>query len=523
MPGTCRGGAVPVVDLFAGPGGLGEGFAALGRHEDSQPFRIVLSIENNPAAHQTLELRSFFRQFPCSEVPASYYHHLRGAISRAELFDCYPEEAARARAEAWQATLGEEPRRAVDRRIRRAVGDAGTWVLVGGPPCQAYSTMGRSRNKGIEGYRPEEDRRHYLYREYLRIIAGHWPPVFVMENVKGLLSTTVNGERIFGHILQDLRSPRAAVRRRSGPHWQYRIFSLEKPSLFGDDDADPNGFLVKAELHGIPQARHRLFLLGIREDLSATPAGLPVSEPVHASRVLSGLPRLRSGLSQEEDSPEAWRGSIRKALNRGWLSELRESAGDAEYRLVLSTIRNLRVPRQGRGNDVFLRFSPGADYERDWFIDPHLMGVCNHATREHVAEDLHRYLFAACFGKVRKRSPSLRHFPKRLLPKHKSVKDALSRGDFADRFRVQVGPRPATTVTSHIAKDGHYYIHPDPGQCRSLTVREAARLQTFPDNYFFCGPRTAQYRQVGNAVPPLLAVRIADVVLDVFKQAKLVP
>jgi DNA (cytosine-5)-methyltransferase 1 len=137
-----------------------------------------------------------------------------------------------------------------------------------------------------------------------------------------------------------------------------------------------------------------------------------------------------------------------------------------------------------------------------------------------MGDDLRRYFFAACFARVYGRSPQIREFPKRLWPYHQNIQDAADGKMFSDRFRVQARGRPATTIVSHIAKDGHYFIHYDPVQCRSLTVREAARLQTFPDNYFFEGPRTEQYQQVGNAVPPLLGKQLAEVVADILNQVR---
>ncbi len=510
---------IQVIDLFAGPGGLGEGFAAVPREDSSPAFRVSLSVEKEPSAHQSLELRSLFREFTTGRgVPEDYYEHLRGDLTREELFSKYPHEAERAREAAWRATLGEEPSANVDGRIRRALRGADCWVLIGGPPCQAYSIMGRSRNRGIKDYRPEHDNRHFMYQEYLRIIAQHWPPVFVMENVPGLLSARVREEGIFERILQDLQAPSEATGPSPTKHsHKYRICSLAQQSMFGGVDHDPRDFIVKAECYGVPQTRHRVILIGIRDDLEGIePGTLRVqAERITVSDVLDGLPRLRSGLSREPDSAETWRARIEAAFNARWVDRAWTTAGEATYTLLVETLEQVAVPRKGRGGE-FVPCLPGISCDGEWFLDPRLKGVCNHATRTHMVKDLHRYLYAACYAKTHRVSPILGDFPRDLLPHHQNVESALGHGNFADRFRVQVACKPATTVTSHIAKDGHYYIHPDPKQCRSLTVREAARLQTFPDNYFFCGPRTAQYTQVGNAVPPLLAKQIAEIVLDIL-------
>lgn len=521
---------IPIIDIFAGPGGLAEGFSSVGHGIGKPCFKIALSIEKDPNAHRTLELRSFVRQFPYDRLPDEYYQYLRGEISREDLFgnsDCR-EEAALAREEAWHTTLG-TTRGAKDaelasieevyRRIQKALRGADNWVLIGGPPCQAYSLVGRSRSGGID----PDDHRAYLYREYLRILALHSPPVFVMENVKGLLSARVRETSVFRMILDDLRSPAhhvsvpEALRGKVSEN-SYTIFSLVKRAgsrnLFQPLEFQPGDYIIRSEQYGIPQARHRVILLGIRNDFcKRAPEILDETGPVTVKDVLSGLPRLRSGISKGPDGKKEWSDTLEKALD--WLPEVEKCGGAQVSKLLQRTIATIHIPRSGRGGE-FLEEKPASEYQKDWYVDPRLQGYCNSSTRSHIAEDLQRYLYAACFTQIHKKSPQLKDFPQRLRPKHKNIDRALEGSLFSDRFRVQRWNAPSSTITSHISKDGHYYIHPDPSQCRSLTVREAARLQTFPDNYFFEGPRTEQYRQVGNAVPPLLASRIAEVVSKLF-------
>lgn len=490
---------IKLVDVFAGPGGLGEGFARY-RDPQRQPrFELAVSMERDATAHKTLRLRAFRRQF--GRAPSDYFRFLRGETDWSRLAEHHPHQARAADSEAKQIELGEATVQVVRDLIDERLGGAEEWVLIGGPPCQAYSLAGRSRNAGRNDYRPEDDKRQTLYVEYLQILGNHAPPVFVMENVKGLLSAELQNTRMFDLILHDLSDPAKALKRegrkaRTG-HVRYVVRPVVQPlDRFG---IAPGSYVVRAEQFGIPQRRHRVILLGVREDVSRKPISwlVPGLTEVGASSVLERLPRVRSGLSKVADSSGDWLAALKNFRRAEWVSEV-----DSDVRhAVRNAIAQMRAPRVGRGAE---------------YLSGRFGLVLNHSTRGHIVEDLARYVFASAFASVRKESPRLKDFPRSLLPNHGNVEEALGHGLFSDRFRVQLGDAPSTTITSHIAKDGHYYIHPDPTQARSLTVREAAGLQTFPDDYFFCGPRTAQYHQVGNAVPPALATRIAGIVAELF-------
>jgi DNA (cytosine-5)-methyltransferase 1 len=517
---------IKVIDIFAGPGGLSEGFAAVVDCKEKQVFEIQLSVEKEETAFETLRLRTFFRLFPGS-VPDSYYRLMRGEIKLDELHTAHPAETKLASERSWHATLGPGgvSTAAVRKRIRAAIGDDTSWVLLGGPPCQAYSIAGRSRNQGNPDYDPATDGRQRLYVEYLQILAEHRPAVFIMENVKGLLSATLENEGVFHRILEDLRNPATAVRRegRGGKHVRaggYHIYSLTQPKVFANGTLE--GSVIQAEQFGIPQARHRVILLGVRDDIAGVkPGALTRQKTVSAWSVLKGLPKLRGGLMpRKKDSAEAWRDLLQSQDQRRWANAgTKKADSPALSRYIRKKLKALTLPNADRGSE-FLETEVQVAYQPNWFCDDRIGGVCNHVSRAHMPTDLFRYFYAACYAKRHKLSPSLRHFPTDLLPDHLNVGEALQHGgNFSDRFRVQVVSRPSTTVVSHISKDGHYYIHPDPLQCRSLTVREAARLQTFPDNYLFRGNRTEQYIQVGNAVPPLLAKQIGEIVRDILKSA----
>lgn len=507
---------IKVVDLFAGPGGLGEGFTRFTPAKRGvPPFRIVLSAEKTPSAVKTLRLRTFYRL--CREsgkIPENYYEYLRGTSARP--YDRETEHLWKeATDEAQPLELGTA---AGDQRLNEGLNKNihakdDNWVLIGGPPCQAYSLAGRSRNKGIAGYRPEQDSRHFLYREYLNILAEYRPAAFVMENVKGILSSRVGNERIFPQILKDLTAPGDGT----GNGVRYRIHSLVTNDSFqhGDDpeSIDLRNFIIRSEDYGIPQARHRVILLGIRDDGPSTPVPgqLTPSTPMPLKWALQGLPDLRSGLSRNEQGVDYWkleiRGAVISAIRKGMSREYSQAMKDGLEMIQAKDFPDDRGGQFVKMPRMLLGRTPQAQDFLACVQSPKLQGVPNHFARGHMPSDLARYLFAATFAESGY-APKASDFPMSLAPDHKNWHS----GHFADRFRVQLPEHPSTTVVSHISKDGHYFIHPDPSQCRSLTVREAARLQTFPDDYFFEGNRTEQYVQVGNAVPPMLAEMIAEIV-----------
>ncbi|WP_421317340.1 DNA cytosine methyltransferase [Aeromonas sp. 700377] len=515
--------SIPVVDLFAGPGGLGEGFSSL---NDGKAFEIRVSAERDPIAHETLRLRSFYRQLKNHRRDClhDYYQYCNGDAEQP-----YTEKSIdlweKAGLEAMRLEIGSESgNQRLDQAITKALenrNESQPWVLIGGPPCQAYSLAGRSRNKGKSDYKPEEDHRHFLYKEYLRIIQRNRPDIFVMENVKGILSSKINGDFIFHQILRDLANPNAALDI-PDDDLRYQIVSLVSDEVFRDGDdpkaIDARKFIIQSEDYGIPQARHRVILLGIRDDriLTELPK-LSKEDPITVKQVIGDLPVLRSKLSKQEDSCENWVSSVsdqlmelalHAPLGADHIKPLANKLSAVAETLDARNTGALRLKKDDKSGFI-------GNYELDeWYSDPKLKVWLNHETRGHRIDDLARYGFAACFAEEYGRSPKghTDFCLPGLAPDHKNWES----GNFSDRFRVQLADAPSTTITSHISKDGHYFIHYDPRQCRSLTVREAARLQTFPDNYFFQGGRTQQYHQVGNAVPPLLANKIAKLVLNII-------
>ena len=442
-----------VIDLFAGCGGLSEGFRQAG-------FEVIAQVEMDKWACETLRTRCLYYHLKDIGKMSLYYKFLRGEIDRDDIFKRFPEFKESIYYTVIQFEFGKEKSDKILENIERARRFYGTrkfHVIIGGPPCQPYSLAGRARKPD----RMENDNRHFLYEHYLKVLEHCKPDFFVFENVPGLMTARANGHEIFLRMLDDFRNI-------SPPY--------EIAPSFDEYSRNPREYLLKCHRYGIPQKRKRVIFIGYKKSL------------------MSKNPDIKN--------------VFKKILKAKTPAHQTRSVSDA--------IGDLPPLKPGEGSDSWFdkyQDDPLTPYQRGMRKSSH--GILNHHARTHMESDLKRYRFfiehrlnggrAATLSTLMLERPDL-------TPAHNHL------DKFLDRFKVQWWDQPSSTITAHICKDGHYYIHPDISQCRSFTVREAARCQSFSDNFKFEGPRTEQFRQVGNAVPPLLAAVIARGILRELKR-----
>lgn len=402
-----------VLDLFAGAGGFSEGFVSAG-------CEMIAHIEMDKDACDTIRTRMIYHALRRAGRLAEYRKYVSGKKDRNLLIK---ENGLEKEAESViHAQISLENRASLIEEVRKRLSGEKLDLIIGGPPCQAYSHIGRASDPR----KMRRDPRKFLYEHYVEFLKAFKPKAFVFENVPGLLSA---GK---GSYLAEMRR----LMKKAGYTTDYR--------------------LLNAADFGVPQDRKRVILIGWREGsgIEKYPDFKEIVRSYTVADFLSDLPKLQAGQGSE------------RTANKGGSVLLRQLG-----------IQSVDMPL-----------------------------LLDHVARPQSKRDLEIYKIA-----VRKKNigKNLRYneLPKEL----KAYKNETS---FLDRFKVvDARARASHTVIAHIAKDGHYYIHPDIKQNRALTVREAARIQTFPDNFVFEGPRSSKYRQIGNAVPPLLSKIVADELL----------
>ena len=383
------------VDLFAGCGGLSEGFY-------KQGFNALAHVEIDSTACKSLRTRMKYYGYSTYDKAV-----IETDITRDDIIEV----------------------------IDKSISENAVDVIIGGPPCQAYSSLGRAKDEnGMKN-----DPRNFLFESYVKILNHYLPKVFVFENVSGILTATVNGKKIIDTIVNELSK-----------HYDVELR------------------LLNAANYGVPQIRKRVIILGVRKDLN-----------VSATHVHDLIKKTHYDpeMSKSECGGLKKYVTVKDAILE--LPSLRPGVGETE------------IPFKYSFDNAFLRKigSKKLDVLRD------------HVARNHNDTDIERYTVMAknhwTFQEMLENCPELRHEKARV---------------FGNSYTVQWWDLPSKTIIAHLYKDGNQFIHPDYKQGRTFTVREAARLQSFPDDFVFEGPRTEQFKQIGNAVPPLFAEAIAKAV-----------
>ncbi|RXI45771.1 restriction endonuclease [Malaciobacter mytili] len=383
------------IDLFAGAGGFAEGFYQEG-------YKALSHIEFDKYACETLKERMKFYNYPSKEIDK---------IKSTDITD----------------------KNIID-IIEDGVSGNSVDVIIGGPPCQSFSSQGKARDpNGMKC-----DPRNYLYESYIKILNHFKPKFFAFENVSGILSTKINGKPIIDTIFKDMKE-------------NYNILE------------DKDSLLLNAVNFGVPQERKRVIIIGVRKDLDIDVKSI--------------------------------------------YGDLAEISKSEEIVTVQDAIGDLPKLYPGGGKDIAIHKPKKISNYLAKIRRKDIDTIHHHVARNHNELDKKRYRLMSMnkwsLGELYEKEPSLAHPKKRL---------------FSNSYVVQHFDCPSKTIIAHLYKDGNQFIHPDPEQERTLTPREAARLQSFPDDFIFPCSKTQQYKQIGNAVPPLLAKHIASVLKKYLEQ-----